>query len=114
LPAEKFGSSVMGAAAGCLKAMYRGLVEGRHTKVGNFDLAPRRKKDVLRLEVTVADIEGVAARNGTHYLPEEVHSTLFGEAPVACDVREQIAVVDVLENKITASRRQRGQGHNSQ
>ena len=76
----------MGAATTSGELMSGGLMQCRHSKVGNLDVAVRTKENVFGFQVPVADFQVVAIRHGAHDLAENTHTVDFCEGPIACDV----------------------------
>lgn len=107
---EKLRGRIVRAATGRGKLVVVGLVESRHTKVGNLDLEIGRDENILRFEVAVADVERVTVGNGTNDLPKEVERDVLGQPSLAIDKCEEVALVDILEDQITISRQSWGGG----
>lgn len=61
------------------------------------------KKDVLRLQVPMADVETVAVRQSGNDLTEDADGFVFGEIAVGRDMVEQLASVNIFENNVPGS-----------
>jgi hypothetical protein len=48
-----------------------------HTEIGNFDVVVLIEQDILRLKISMANIEPVAVRQPCNDLAKETHGFLF-------------------------------------
>lgn len=79
------------------------LVQRRHAKVGNLDLAVRFQQDILRLQIAMANVERVAVFKCAHDLAEVEYGFLFIEGAVPVDELEQISLFDIFGDQITGT-----------
>lgn len=91
----------MRATTGRLESVVWALVECCHSKVGDFDVQIFVQQNVLRLQVSMADIEGVAIANGAENLPEVLHCFLLFQPSLFRDLRKKFAIVHKLENQVS-------------
>lgn len=98
---EEFGCCVMGTTTCCIEPMSVGLVESSHSKISNFDFEVSTDQYVLRLEVSVADVEGMAVGDGADDLSKKVDGDFLTKATLHIDKGEQIALINIFEYQVT-------------
>lgn len=74
-----------------------------HTEIDNLDIAVAVQKDVLRLQVSMADIETVTVGQSSEDLAKEANGFVLWELAVRRDMVEQLATIDVFEDNIPGS-----------
>jgi hypothetical protein len=80
-----------------------GRLKSSHSEVSKLDIVVSIEKDVLGLQIAMADIESVAIPEGGDYLAEQSNSFFFGERSVVGNVVEQFTSLNVLEDKVSIS-----------
>lgn len=76
------------------------LVECSHAEINDLDVSVLRKEYVLRLEVAVANVEGVAVFHGAHYLAKDVYGVVLAQGTILVDPREHVPRLAILEDDI--------------
>ena len=99
---DNFRAGVVRTATGRFQPLIRGL-QGSHAEVGDLCVSLTIKEDVLGLEITMADVEGMAVCETRYYLSKEANSLGLRQTSVGLDVVEQLPTFDQLKDKISAT-----------
>lgn len=71
-------------------------LEGRHAKVGNLDVSLGIEQQVLRLEISMTNVEAVAVVHPSYDLLEVPRRLIRRESTLRHQVVKQLAAFDVL------------------
>lgn len=75
-------------------------LESSHAKICKLDIVVPVQQDVLRLQVTMANVESMAVSKTGNDLTEETNGFLFWERAILGNVVEQFTSFHILKNKI--------------
>jgi hypothetical protein len=103
LAVNKFGCSIVRASAGGSELVRWTLLYGRHAKVSNFDLTSLGEENILRLEISMANVERVAIVKCANDLSEIEYGFWLREAAHSIDVVKEITVLNELEDEVTVN-----------
>jgi len=100
---ENLGGGIVRTAACSRQLMVWRLVQCGHAEVSNFDLSILREKDILGLEIAVANIEVMTVLQRAHYLAEKINRHGFLKEAMIVDKREQVPFVDEFSHDVAVA-----------